>query len=372
MSIEVDVRHEFPGFSLEVKFSAPQGVTALFGRSGSGKTTIVNAVSGLLRPDTGRVVVNGSALLDTDSRICLPTHQRRIGYVFQEGRLFPHLTVEQNLRFGRWFTPRGIRPRDGHEMTRIVTLLGIDHLLDRRPASLSGGEKQRVAIGRALLSTPNLLLMDEPLAALDEARKEEILPYLERLRDETKIPILYVSHSIAEVARLATTVVVLENGKMVRIGPAAAVLADPGTVPLVGVRDAGAVLSARVMKRDVGDGLAELAVSGGRLHLPGITAPEGALMRLRIRAHEIILATEKPGNMSALNVLPATVTEVREGEGPGAAVGLICGEDRLLARITRRSVHVLGLEPGKPVFAILKSTAVARQDIGTFEERPLL
>ena len=368
MTLDVSVRHDFGAFTLDVAFSAPPGVTALFGRSGSGKTTVVNAVAGLLRPQTGRVVVDDTVLLDTEKGLFLPPHRRRIGYVFQEGRLFPHLTVRQNLQFGRWFAPRGARTESTE---RIVSLLGIGHLLDRRPGALSGGEKQRVAIGRALLSGPDLLLMDEPLAALDEARKEEILPYLERLRDETQVPILYVSHSIAEVARLATTIVALEGGKLVRAAPAAEVLADPRAVPLVGVREAGAILTAHVVAGAAEDGLTELAVSGGRLHLPGIAAEPGASMRLRIRAHDIILATEPPSGLSALNILPAVVTDVHEGEGPGAAIGLISGEDRLLARITRRSVRAMKLAPGVACYAILKSTAVARQDIGTFEERPL-
>ncbi|WP_333818150.1 molybdenum ABC transporter ATP-binding protein, partial [Tabrizicola sp.] len=178
MTLSVSLGHRFGGFSLDVDFEAPSGVTALFGRSGSGKSTVVNAVAGLLRPDRGRIVIDGTIVLDTAAGIALPPHRRRMGYVFQDGRLFPHLTVRQNLLYGRWFAPRTA----GVELPRIVDLLGIGALLERRPGGLSGGEKQRVAIGRAILSNPRLLLMDEPLAALDEARKAEILPYLERLR----------------------------------------------------------------------------------------------------------------------------------------------------------------------------------------------
>ena len=219
----VDVEHEQGAFRLEAGFTAPAGVTALFGRSGSGKTTLVRTIAGLVRPRRGRVVLAGETLLDTARGIVLPPHRRRIGYVFQEGRLFPHLTVRQNLLFGRWFAPRR---EPGTEPGAIVELLGIGHLLRRRPGSLSGGETQRVAIGRALLAKPRLLLMDEPLTSLDDARKAEILPYIARLRDEAGVPIVYVSHSRAEVARLADMVVVLEDGRVTAAGPAAEILSS--------------------------------------------------------------------------------------------------------------------------------------------------
>jgi molybdate transport system ATP-binding protein len=362
MTLELALAHRFGGFHLDVAFSAPEGVTALFGRSGSGKTTVVNAVAGLLAPHQGRISLNGTVLLDTAAGIALPAHRRRIGYVFQEGRLFPHLTVRQNLAFGRWFAPGTAQTgREDH----VIEMLGIGHLLTRRPGQLSGGEKQRVAIGRALLAAPRLLLMDEPLAALDEARKAEILPYLERLRDEVRVPIVYVSHTVSEVARLATTVVAMQDGGVLRAGPAADVLSDPEAVPSVGVREAGAVLPARVVSHDAVDGLSELAVSGGRLTLPRVDAPVGSRVRVRIEAHDIILARTPPRDISALNVLPVTVTHVHEGEGPGAAVGLQLGADRLLARITRRSARALALAPGLTCYAVLKAMSVARRDVGT-------
>lgn len=360
MSLDVALTHRQGGFHLDVRFSAPAGITVLFGRSGAGKTTVINAVAGLLAPQAGRVVVGGVPLLDTGAGIDLPVHRRRVGYVFQDGRLFPHLTVRQNLTYGRWFAPAGRAAPLGH----ITELLGIGALLDRVPSSLSGGEKQRVAIGRALLCAPRLLLMDEPLAALDEARKAEILPYLERLRDETRIPILYVSHSVSEVARLATTVVAIDAGRVVRAGPAAEVLADPEAVPAIGVRQAGAILSATVVGHD-DDGLSELQISGGRLFLPRVDAGPGATIRLRILAQDVILATTRPDQISALNVLAAVVTSIRQGQGPGVAVSVQCGEDTLLARITRRSATALGLMPGSACFIVLKSVAVSRVDVGT-------
>ena len=205
--LEVDIEHPIADFELDIHFRVGRGLTVLFGRSGAGKTSVVNAIAGLIRPRRGRIVIDRSVVLDTDCGLCVPTYRRRVGYVFQEGRLFPHLTVRQNLLFGRWFlSARERRVADFHG---VVDLLGIAALLDRRPGRLSGGEKQRVAIGRALLASPRLLLMDEPLASLDAERKDEILPYLERLRDEAEVPIVYVSHSVAEVTRLATTIVLI-------------------------------------------------------------------------------------------------------------------------------------------------------------------
>ncbi|MDU8911232.1 molybdenum ABC transporter ATP-binding protein [Aestuariicoccus sp. MJ-SS9] len=358
MTLSVQIRARLGAFDLDVGFDAPAGVTVLFGRSGSGKTSLVKAVAGLVRPDAGRIAVGGRVLFDAGAGIDVPVPQRRLGYVFQEGRLFPHLSVRDNLLYARRVTGRR-----GGDLDRVVDLLGIAPLLARRPGALSGGEAQRVAIGRALLSDPDMLLMDEPLAALDAARKAEILPYLERLRSETGLPILYVSHNMAEVARLATHVVVLEDGRVFRAGAAEDLLSDPSMVRVLGVRDAGAVLPARVAAQ-AGDGVTELAVSGGRLCLPEIEAAVGTALRVRILAQDVILATERPRAISALNILPVTVLALRRGHGPGVIVQLQAGGDRLLARVTRRSADALGLAPGKPCFAVLKSVAVAQSDIG--------
>jgi len=359
MTLRVQVSHSFGAFKLDVGFEAPAGVTALFGRSGSGKTSVINAVAGLISPDAGRIQLDDTVLLDTERRISVPVHQRRLGYVFQEGRLFPHLSVRQNLNYGHWFAPRG----PAAEFDHVVGMLGIEGLLERRPGGLSGGEKQRVAIGRALLANPRLLLMDEPLAALDEERKAEILPYLERLRGETDIPVLYVSHSMAEVARLATTLVLMDNGRVIRSGPAHEVLSDPENVPALGVRSAGASLQATVSAQEE-DGLTRLEASAGPLFLPRVEAPIGARLSIRILAQDVILSRTRPEGLSALNILPATVTAVRLGEGPGAVIQLRAGDDLLLARITRRSAHVLELAPGAACFAVIKSVAVAQSDVG--------
>ena len=359
MTLSVSLHHRFGAFTLEATFDAPPGVTALFGRSGSGKSTVVNAVAGLLTPNRGRIFVDGTCLLDTETRLNLPPHKRRMGYVFQDARLFPHLTVRQNLAYGQWFAPK----TNGADLPRIADLLGLGPLLPRRPGTLSGGEKQRVAIGRAILSNPRCLLMDEPLAALDEARKSEILPYLERLRDELALPILYVSHSVAEVARLATTLVLLDAGRVVATGPAAELMADPAMVPVMGLREAGAVISARLVDHEA-DGLSRLETQGGPIWLPHLHGQPGRNIRLRILAQDVMLATSQPRDISALNVLQATVDDLHLGDGPGALIRLRMGEEILLARVTRRSVQGLNLRPGLPVFAVLKAVSVAQESIG--------
>jgi molybdate transport system ATP-binding protein len=358
--LEVTLQHRFAGMTLDVAFSAPAGVTALFGRSGAGKTTVVNAIAGLLRPDGGRIALNGEVLSDTATGLHLPPHRRRIGTVFQDARLFPHLSVRQNLLYGRWFAGTGTTAPDLH---RVAGMLDIEGLLDRGPHDLSGGEKQRVALGRALLSSPRMLLLDEPLAALDAARKAEILPYLERLRDDAGLPILYVSHALEEVARLATTLVVIEYGRVLRVAPASVALSEPDMAPILGLRQAGAVIPARLVAQHA-DGLSELATSGGTLWLPQITAPIGTMLRLRLPAQDVILSRELPKGLSALNILPATITQVRRGDGPGALIQLRSGSDLILARITQRSADALGLTEGTACYAILKSVAVAQSDVG--------
>ncbi len=353
MSLSVALTHKLGDFTLDAAFEAPEGVTALFGRSGAGKTTVVNAVAGLLRPNAGRIVAGGAVLVDTAAKLFVPPHRRRVGYVFQDGRLFPHLSVRQNLLFGA---------PDGAGLDRMAGLLDIGPLLDRRPGALSGGEKSRVAIGRALLARPRLLLMDEPLAALDAGLKAEILPYVERLARETGTPILYVSHALSEVARLARTIVILDRGRVVRAGPAEDLLSDPGAAPHLGLREAGALVSARIVAH-AADGLTELAAAGGRLFLPRIDAAPGATVRLRIHAQDVMLALAPPQGISALNVLSARVTRLHPGDGPGVMVGLEAGGTALLARVTRRSAEALGLRPGLDLHAVIKSVATAQDDI---------
>ena len=357
MSVSITLRHRLADFALDVAFDAPSGVTVLFGPSGSGKSTVLNAVAGLLRPDTGRVAVADTVLTDTAQRLFVPPHRRRLGVIFQDGRLFPHLSVRQNLRYGRWFAPASARRTSE---AAVVEMLGIGALLDRAPVTLSGGERQRVAIGRALLAEPRLILADEPLSALDDDRKGEILPYLERLRDEWGVPMLYVSHSPAEVARIATTVVMMAAGRITRIGPAAEVLADPATAGPG--REAGAVIEARVIRHH-DDGVTELAAGGLPLFLPTLGAAPGASLRLRIAAPDVMLARGRPTDISALNILPGTVESLTE-QGGQVLVRLSTPAGPVLSRITRRSAAQLGVAPGETLTAIVKSVSHAPADVG--------
>jgi len=353
MSLDVDVDHARGSFRLHARFSSAPGLTALFGRSGSGKTSLVNIVGGLIRPDRGRLVVDGQVLVDTERRVFVPTHRRRIGYVFQDSRLFPHFSVRRNLLYGRWFV------RDGSgaaaDLGTVVDLLGIGRLLDRQPDSLSGGEKQRVAIGRALLARPRLLLMDEPLASLDESRRGEILPYIERLRDEAGVPILYVSHSVAEVARLATTVVILTEGKVTAVGSVLDIL------PLADAGDGGAVLDAIVSRHDETFRLSVLASAAGELQVPRLGAAIGSHVRAYIRARDVMLSLRPPEEISALNVLPGRIAAIEPAHsGAQADIRLDCNGATLMARLTAKSVERLALAPGRPVYAVIKSVSFER------------
>lgn len=361
--LSLDVTLRYGSFDLAVQQSLPSsGLTALFGRSGSGKSTLLRIIAGLERNAQGRVAWNDAVWQDANQ--FTPPHKRGLGYVFQDTRLFPHLTVAQNLDYA----DKRARGLPGPTMPDIIAALDLGPLLARHPSRLSGGEQSRAAIGRAMLTRPQMLLMDEPLAALDEARKAEILPYLERLRDQIGTPILYVSHNMAEVARLATHLMLIDAGRITHHGPIEALLADPNVAPALGLREAGAVIEARLTAQE-DDGLSQLTTAAGPLLLPRVDAPLGGRIRVRILAQDVILARHPPHGLSALNTLPATVTDIRTGAGPGALVQLRIGQDHILARITRRSAAALGLEPGVACFAILKSVSVAQSNIGAISPR---
>lgn len=356
MTLLAEIRHGFPDFSLDVRLHAGKGVTALFGRSGAGKSTIINAIAGLLRPDHARIELDDRALADDTKRIFLPPHRRRVGYVFQDARLFPHLSVRANLDYGRRFAPKSERASQAR-ISEIVGILGIGDLLERRPGALSGGERQRVALGRAILSAPKLLLLDEPLAALDEARKAEILPYLEALRD-LGLPILYVSHSASEISRLANNVVMIEKGRIIASGSAADVLSDPLSAVSLG-QEAGSLLSAHVAALDT-DGLARLTTGAGPIWVTKRNLRPGMSVRLRILAREVMLASTPPQGISALNVLTGIVDRVETEEGGSILVRVTLAEDEaILSRITARSCRALEITPGKRIHAILKSVSIA-------------
>ena len=357
MSIEARFRLDYPGFTLDVDLTLPgQGVTAIFGTSGSGKTTLLRCIAGLERA-SGTLTVKSRSW--QDATFFMPVHRRPLGYVFQEASLFPHLSARRNLEYGM---KRVAALERRVAMDQAVELLGIGQLLDRLPEHLSGGERQRVAIARALLTSPRLLLMDEPLAALDLARKNEILPYLERLHDELEIPVLYVSHSPDEVARLADHIVVMAAGRAVAQGPLVETLARID-LPIRLGEDTGVVLDGHVAERDENWHLARVAFAG---ETPGDSVwardtghPLGSRVRVRILARDVSVTLSQPHDSSMLNTLPAVVVEIADEAHPALAlVKLKVGDANLIARLTRRSAAALDLKPGMHLFAQIKAVAL--------------
>src|SRR4029077_3925694 len=332
--LSVDIERRLGDFRLAASFEAGEGVTALFGRSGAGKSSIVNAIAGILRPDRGRIAISGETVFDSGQSIDVPTPKRRVGYVFQEGRLFPHLSVRQNLSYAGLFS-RGMPPS---EFERVVELLGLRDLLERRPGNLSGGEKQRVAIGRALLSSPRLLLLDEPLASLDAHRKSEVLQYVELIRDEVKVPIVYVSHAVEEVVRIADTVVLMSAGGVLAVGPAEDVMGRPDLRPAEGTFEGGAVIDAKVIEQDMEHDLATLAFDGGTLTVTNVDALIGEPVRVRVRARDVSIALAAPEAISIQNVLHGTVAGITPERSGIVDVSIAVGSVVLRSRVTRRAV----------------------------------
>jgi molybdate transport system ATP-binding protein len=359
--IDVDIEQQLGTFHLDVKFAAEAPIVGLFGRSGSGKSSVINAIAGITRPERGSIRINDLFLFDSATDIDLPPELRRIGYVFQDSLLFPHMDVESNLLYGQ----RLRRPEDRFiEEERVVGLLGLDSLLRRKPTTLSGGEKQRVAIGRALLAQPRILLMDEPLAALDVPRKTEILDYIERLRDQLSIPIVYVSHSVLEITRLADTVVVLSDGKCLAVGDVDEVMGRLDLRPATGRYEAGSVIDTRVSAHDADDQLTTLAFDGGDLIVPHLDAAIGERVRARIRARDVSLSVRKPVEISILNVLLARVVAIDHETGPIVDVQLAVSGATLVARITRRSFRRLGIHAGQELYALIKAVSFDQRSVG--------
>ena len=359
--LKVDIQTRRGAFQLDVTFASDAGITALFGRSGSGKTTLVSCIAGLVRPARGAIEVNGECLFDSSREINVPVECRRIGYVFQEGRLFPHLSVRGNLNYGYELARSNERYIS---INQVVDLLGLEHVLERRPANLSGGEKQRVAIGRALLASPRVLLMDEPLASLDSLRKGEILQYIERLHDEITVPIVYVTHAVDEILRLAEVVVLMAGGRVISTGKTSEIMGRPELRADTGIFEGGTVIEAKVTAHDLQFELTKLEFAGGQLTVPGVDALVGEPIRVRIRARDVSLALTRPTDISVLNVLRGRVTEVSAEPGPSANVRVDVGGATLVARITRHSVARLDLGAGREVYALIKAVSFDRLGAG--------
>jgi molybdate transport system ATP-binding protein len=353
--LRVRLRMDRGAFCLDVDLDLPlRGISALFGHSGSGKTTVLRAIAGLERAPGGVVALGDEVWQDDARGVFVPVHRRAIGYVFQEASLFPHLSVRANLEFGRKRVPVHERR---FALEPVTALLGIENLLERRPDGLSGGERQRVAIARALLASPRLLLMDEPLAALDLRRKLEILPYLERMHGELAIPIVYVSHAPDEVARLADHLVLLDDGKAVASGPLTETLARVDLPPSF-ADDAGVVLDT-ILAGHEEDALSRLEFAGGALFVGRRREAVGTRLRCRIHARDVSLALDRPQGTSIVNRLPAVVTAVSATDTPGhVLVQLRMGESPLLARITERSRRELGIAPGLRLWVQIKGVAL--------------
>lgn len=349
--LHINITLQKNDFTIEIGSTIPlSGLTAIFGPSGAGKTTLLRLIAGFER-GTGEMRFGDEVW--QKGRHFTPPHRRRVATVFQQPRLFDHLDVAGNLAYA------ARRAGQMGTVAGMVERFDLTPLLARRPATLSGGEAQRVALARALLTAPRLVLMDEPVTALDQARRNDILPYIESLRDEASIPILYVSHSLTEVARLATQVLTLAGGRVTGLGPAGALLPGLAASPGNPGEEPGSLITARVVGL-TDDGLCELRFPGGTILTPGRVGPDGAEVRLVIRARDVLIARDRPEGLSALNILPATVTSVTPVGAASADLGLDCGGTALSARITRRSVAALDLSPGASCHAILKSVALAR------------
>ncbi len=356
--IDVDIAKRLDQFALKVAFSAGGGVTALFGRSGAGKSTIVKAIAGLVRPERGRIQVGDAVLFDAARRIDVPAQHRRAGVVFQDGRLFPHMSVRQNLLYG-FARARGEKAIDAQS---VIGVLGLEALLERRPATLSGGERQRVAVGRALLAQPRVLLMDEPLASLDAARKDEVLPYLEELNSRFGIPVIYVTHDADEVLRLASDVVLLANGAAVvsgKLGEVTSRLDLPAEAEALGL---GSILDGRLASHDEARGLSVIDTHAGAFKLPLQRRQVGARVAIRVAARDVAIALERPSAISVQNMFDAVVEEMRPASAHVVRLALRVGEGRLVAEVTADAVHRLTLAPGAKVVALVKSVALAREN----------
>ena len=353
--MKIDITRKQGDFLIDASFTgAGSGVTALYGPSGAGKTSVINMVAGLMSPDKGHISVNGLHLFDSEQGINLPPELRRIGYVFQDGRLLPHLSVRGNLTYGLRLTPE---KRRFVTFDSVVELLGIEHLLKRRPAGLSGGEKQRVAIGRALLTSPEMLLMDEPLASLDPRRKAEVQPFIMRLCREFKIPILYVSHVMYEILNLADHLVIMDMGRVVASGNPEDLLSRPDLKGHFGRSELSSVILGTIEEHDSDSGLTRLGFDNHNLLVPPVDAPKGTPIRVHISARHVAIAVKKPVETSFQNIFCCKVKKIVHDEGPFVNVQVETGN--LWARITQKSCKDLDIHEGREVFAMVKTSTVS-------------
>jgi molybdate transport system ATP-binding protein len=359
VQLQYEVEHK--GFKLDVAVEIPlQGITGIYGPSGAGKTTLLRCIAGLQQATTGSLRVGGERW--QGNGIFLPVHERQIGYVFQEPRLFAHLRVKENIEYGRLRS----KSNRGPALDVIVNLLGLDQLLQRWPHQLSGGEAQRVAIARALLRAPRFVLMDEPLASLDVARKNEILPFLDRLHAELSTPIIYVSHSIEEICRLCDHLIILDQGQLRASGELQSVLVRLD-IPTLAGDEAGSVIGGEIADYDAKYDLTLVSFSSAQLWLPGKLGTNSDRLRLRIRASDISLSRDRPTRSSILNLLEVVIEDIQDTRGPTQLVRIAAGQERLIARITRRSREELSLQPGDTVIAQVKSAAVRGPKFGETE-----
>ena len=359
--LSVNITKAFGSFRLETQFEVEEGsITAIFGKSGAGKTSTINAIAGLTRPDVGVIQIGNTTLFDQNLKINLPIYKRQIGYVFQDDRLFPHMTVRNNLIYG---THKNRDVANSLNLTDITGLLELAPLLERRPRSLSGGEKQRVAIGRALLSNPKLLLMDEPLASIDVQHRFEILPFIQRVREKTGITIIYVTHALEEVIFIADQIILLSEGQVTAQGTVEEIMSRLDLHPMTSRFDAGAVISATYSGYDREFDLGELSFYGGILRIAGLNTEIGILLRAHIRARDVSLMLDKPKDTSVLNVFKGELIEIRHEDGPQLDLLINIGTP-LIARITRKSLNDLNLDIGSKVYAMIKAVAIDRKTLG--------
>jgi molybdate transport system ATP-binding protein len=353
--LSVAVKKLRGSFSLNATFELPTpGVVALFGRSGSGKSTLINLIAGLLDADAGRVALDDLVWLDTERRLNVLPERRRIGYVFQDARLFPHLSVEGNLRYGE----SRAAARSFISLDTVAGLLDLGSLMERRTHQLSGGERQRVAIGRALLCQPDLLLLDEPLASLDAARREEVLPYLENLRDQLAVPMVYVSHDFDEVLRLATYIVLMEQGRTIAQGEVGEMSLNEDLRSIIGADAVGAIIDGTVLGVDESSGLTRVSAGRGELRVQAPHLTAGATMRIQLLARDLIVATQPPQNLSVRNTLSGVVASLSRDDADSELVAIDIGGTLIMARVTTAAARDLRLAPGLPVWALVKSVSL--------------